>query len=120
MQQHYSTHILFSCEDLSGIRIKEADLRYSILNSACLYNSNLKRVLLRRENLDGCDLRHANLEGVDFGQYPSLIYHSRVKSISFSKEGQIAAGLENGKIEIFIKDVDEYKHYVTLEGQVLC
>jgi len=112
-----AAHVPFSGRDLSGVRIKGADLSNAVFNYTCLYKADLQDVVLYRVWLGSADLREANLLGVDFGEFPSLQCESKSHCVSYNKdEMQMAVGLENGDIKIYIRQEETYKHTTTLKG----
>jgi WD40 repeat protein/ankyrin repeat protein/serine/threonine protein kinase len=112
-----AAHVPFSGRDLSGIRIKGADLSNAVLNYTCLYKADLQGVILRSVWFDSADLREANLQEINFGEFSSLQFGSEVRWVSYSKDGtQMAVVLKNGSIEIYKKGIQAYKPIMTLRG----
>jgi ankyrin repeat protein/serine/threonine protein kinase len=111
-----AAHVPFSGQDLSGVRIKGANLSNAVLNYTCLYKADLQDVVFHSVWLENADLREANLQGTYFGEFPSLQFRNGVNSVAYSKDGmQMAIGLDNGSIAFYKKENQTYKPITTLK-----
>jgi len=94
--------VQFVGADLRGIRIPGADLSYGIFDSACLQDTDLRKVNFRGTWLRQADMSRAEMKGAQFGELPFLAEGYLVRSCAFSPDGKsLAVGLENGDISVY-------------------
>ncbi|KAG0376997.1 hypothetical protein BGX24_006871 [Mortierella sp. AD032] len=81
--------VRFNGEDLSGVRIPGANLRYGQFDCADLRGADLTGVNLSKAWLRRADLSGAIMGGVEFEELPYLEASEGVKSCVFSSDGKL-------------------------------
>ena len=86
--------------DLSGARIRGANLSGAMLSYTLLKKADLQGVMLAGAYLGDADFSQANLMGVKFGEFPALSCNESVNCICYSPDGHMIAVGER-KVTLF-------------------
>jgi WD40 repeat protein len=110
----------FYKQDLSGVFIKKANLRYACLINANLNGSDLENANLTQANLRRAHLKNCNLIGVTLGiQYRDMKHSSRVASVFISSDNRyIVSGSRDAIIKVWHLETGDLKN--TLQGHSDC
>jgi WD40 repeat protein len=106
----------FHNQNLSGIYIKKANLRYSCLINANLNGSNLENANLTQANLRRAQMKNCNLIGVTLGiQYRDMKHLGCVNSVFVSSDNRyILSGSYDKTIKLWDLETGDLKY--TLKG----
>jgi WD40 repeat protein len=106
----------FYNQDLRGIYIKKANLRYASLINANLNGSDLENANLSQANLRRAQMKNCNLIGVTIGiQYRDMKHSNTVTSVCVSSDNRyIVSGSWDMTIKVWELETGDLKH--TLQG----
>ena len=96
-----AAHYSFTCQDLSNVIIRGANIQNGIFSGVDFSGADLSYTNLRNIQANDAKLVKTNLRAVKFGVFPELLLPSAVKSVSFSPNGKsIALGSVDNTVKI--------------------
>ena len=105
----------FTCQDLSNINIRGANIQNGIFSGADFSGADLSYINLRNIQANDAKFVKTNLKAAKFGVLPDLQHPSSVSDVSFSHDGKyIASGSSDGKVRIWA--VETSTCIATLQG----
>ena len=94
--------------DLSGARIRGANLSGAMLSYTLLKKADLQEVMLAGAYLGDADFSEANLLGAQFGEFLSLFCNQNAYCVCYSSDGRMLAVGEGNNIILYRKKLSSF------------